>query len=222
MAELLMEIIQINFSKGAIHSLLLWLILHCVFFLIRYSSQSRVQETESNDQELPCTIWTQTETNKKDQATHVARSENAVEDIQNSDDSVQFYTGLPDFDTFKALFETLCEYGMDEIESDQRMELRLVDQFLLVLMRLRLGLLVKDLAYRFKLSSSSVSRIFFRWIIFMRQCLSSIVFLPELKILQQRIPSCFLNFSDNYKSHNTFKSFIGISMTGAVCLVSKL
>lgn len=92
----------------------------------QYSSQSQVQETESNDQELPCTIWTQTETNKKDQATHVARPENAVEDIQNSDDSVQFYTGLPDFDTFKALFETLCEYGMDEIESDQRMKLRLV------------------------------------------------------------------------------------------------
>lgn len=92
----------------------------------QYSSQSQVQETESNDQELPCTIWTQPETNKKDQATHVARPENAVEDIQNSDDSVQFYTGLPDFDTFKALFETLCEYGMDEIESDQRMKLRLV------------------------------------------------------------------------------------------------
>lgn len=82
----------------------------------------------------------------------------------------------------------------------------------------------------------------------MRQCFSSIVFLPELKTLQQRIPNCFHNFSDtrivldcteifiqtpsslenkcqtysNYKSHNTFKSLIGISMTGAVCLVSKL
>lgn len=81
------------------------------FFFIRYSSQSQVQETESNHQELPCTIWTQTETTKKDQATHVARPEIAVEDIQNSDESVQFYTGLPDFDTFKALFGTLCEYG---------------------------------------------------------------------------------------------------------------
>lgn len=83
---------------------------HCVFlFFISYSSQFQAQETESNHQELPCTIWTQTETTKKDQAIHVARPEIAVEDIQNSDDSVQFYTGLPDFDTFKALFETLCE-----------------------------------------------------------------------------------------------------------------
>uniref|UniRef100_A0A8W8JBC8 Uncharacterized protein n=1 Tax=Magallana gigas TaxID=29159 RepID=A0A8W8JBC8_MAGGI len=53
----------------------------------QYSSQSQVQETESNHQELPCTIWTQTETTKKDQATHVARPEIAVEDIQNSDES---------------------------------------------------------------------------------------------------------------------------------------
>lgn len=84
---------------------------------------------------MPCTIWTQTETTKKDQAIHVARPEIAVEDIQNLDKSVQFYTGLPDFDTFKALFETLCEYCMDEIESDQRTKLRLVDQFLFVLIK---------------------------------------------------------------------------------------
>ena len=137
---------------------------------------------------------------------------------------------------------------MDDMESDQRMKLRLVDQFLLAMMRQRLGLLVKDLAYRFKLSCPTVSRIFSRWIIFMKQCLSSTVFLPKLKDLQQRIPNCFKNFSDtriildcteifiqtpsslenksqtysNYKSHNTFKSLIGITMTGAVCLISKL
>lgn len=119
------------------------------FFFIRYSSQSPAKETEPNHQELPCTILTQIETTKKDHATHVAQPKIAVEDIQNSDDSVQFCSGLRDFDIFKALFETLCEYGMDEIVSYQRTKLRLVDQYLLVLMRLRLGLLVKDLAYRF-------------------------------------------------------------------------
>lgn len=47
----------------------------------QYSSQFQAQETESNHQELPCTIWTQTETTKKDQTIHVARPEIAVEDI---------------------------------------------------------------------------------------------------------------------------------------------
>ena len=194
------------------------------------------------------TACTQTQTTMEDESVHVVRPEISIEDIQNSDEKIQFYTGLPDFDTFRALFETLCEFGMDDMESDQRMKLRLVDQFLLVMMRLRLGLLVKDLAYRFKLSCPTVSRIFSRWIIFMKQCLSSTVFLPKLKDLQQRIPNCFKNFSDtriildcteifiqtpsslenksqtysNYKSHNTFKSLIGITMTGAVCLISKL
>jgi hypothetical protein len=46
-------------------------------------------------------------------------------------------------------------------------KLRLVDEFLMVLMRLRLGLLVKDLEYRFKIAASSVSRIFNKWITFM-------------------------------------------------------
>ena len=65
---------------------------------------------------------------------------------------------------------------MDDMESDHRM--KLVDQFLVVMMRLRLGLLVKDLAYRFKLSCPTVSRIFSWWITFMKQCISSTVFLP--------------------------------------------
>ena len=183
-----------------------------------------------------------------DQGVEVQRPEIAIEDIMDSDEDIQFYTGLPDYHTFKALFDSLIDYGMDSGKSDQRIKLRLVDEFLMVLMRVRLGLLVKDLAYRFKISSTSVSRIFFKWITFMRQALSSLVFLPDLKVLQRRVPGCFQKFPDsriildctevfiqtpsslenksqtysNYKSHNTFKALVGISMTGATCLVSKL
>ena len=74
------------------------------------------------------------------------------------------------------------------------------------------------------------------------------VFLPSHSMLQKQTPSCFKNFKDtriildcteifiqtpsslenksvtysNYKSHNTFKVLIGISVTGAVVFVSKL
>ncbi|WAR12334.1 hypothetical protein MAR_026514 [Mya arenaria] len=96
----------------------------------------------------------------------------------------------------------------------------------MVMMRLRLGLLVKDLKYRFKVASSTVSK--------------SIVFLPELHVLQKHVPPCFSAFSDtrivldcteifnqsltysNYKSHNIFKVLVCVNMTGAVVLISKL
>lgn len=34
-----------------------------------------------------------------------------IEDIQNNNEQILFYTGLPDFDTFNALFESLKKIG---------------------------------------------------------------------------------------------------------------
>lgn len=76
----------------------------------------------------------------------------------------------------------------------RKRKLRRVDEFLLVLMRLRLGLLVKDL--EFKISSSTVSKIFNSWILFMCECMQSIITLPELNVLQLRVPQCFEKFSE--------------------------
>jgi len=118
----------------------------------------------------------------------------------------------------------------------------------MVMMRLWLGLLLKDLEYRFKILASSVSKIFNAWILFMSVCLRSIALLPSFKVLKMRVPKCFIQFSDtrvmldcteifvqspsslenksltdsSYKSHDTFKALIGESTTGAVVFVSKL
>lgn len=126
--------------------------------------------------------------------------------------------------------------------------LRLIDEFVMVMMRLRLGLLLIDLQHRFKVSSGRISRVFTAWIKFMHSCFNELIFLPKLSVLQQRVPKCFGNFSDtrvvldctelfvqtpsslenktttysHYKSHNTYKALVGISMTGVVVHVSKL
>lgn len=189
----------------------------------------------------------------------VVMPEITIENIKHSNEMIMFYTGLPDFKTFQALFDTLMEHGADKLCTEsvgemniaslgRKHKLRRVDKFLLVLMRLRLGLLVKDLEFRFKISSSTVSKIFNSWILFMCECMQSITTLPELNVLQLRVPKSFEKFSDttivldctevfiqspsslenksltysNYKSHDTFKALVGVSMTGAVVFVSRL
>lgn len=189
----------------------------------------------------------------------VVMPEITIENIKHSNEMIMFYTGLPDFKTFQALFDTLMEHGADKLCTEsvgemniaslgRKHKLRRVDKFLLVLMRLRLGLLVKDLEFRFKISSSTVSKIFNSWILFMCECMQSITTLPELNVLQLRVPKSFEKFSDtrivldctevfiqspsslenksltysNYKSHDTFKALVGVSMTVAVVFVSRL
>ena len=79
-----------------------------------------------------------------------------IEDIQHSDDDMMFFTGLPNYKTFNALFQSLIDAGGDGLSTEnqeklnrnhlgRKRKLRRVDEFLLVLMRLRLGLLLKDL-----------------------------------------------------------------------------
>ena len=189
----------------------------------------------------------------------VLMPEISIERIKHSNDLIMLYTGLPDFLTFQALFESLIEHGVDKLCTEsvgeinvnslgRKRKLRRVDEFLMVMMRLRLELLVKDLECRFKISASAISKIFNSWILFMCECMRSLIVLPELDVLQARVPKCFEKFSDtrvvldctevfiqsppslenksltysSYKSHDTFQALVGVSMTGAVVFVSKL
>lgn len=79
-----------------------------------------------------------------------------------TEESIQFYTRLQNYESFKALYEYLVDFGIDSVKETRgpKAKLRLVNEFLMVLMRLRLGLLVKELEYRFKIAASTVSRIF--------------------------------------------------------------
>jgi len=74
----------------------------------------------------------------------------SIEKIKHSNDLIMFYTGLPDFLTFQALLESLIEHGADKLCTEsvgemnvnslgRKRKLRRVDEFLMVMMRLRLG-----------------------------------------------------------------------------------
>ena len=119
----------------------------------------------------------------------------------------------------------------------------------MVLVRLKLGLFEQDLAYRFGISVSTVSRICITWISLLYVKLKELPLWPCRDMVQANMPQSFkklypstrviidcteifvdvpslpliqqMTFS-SYKNHNTYKILIGISPGGAVTFVSKL
>ena len=67
-------------------------------------------------------------------------------------------------------------------------------EFVLVLMRLRLGLFERDLAHRFEISESTVSVIFRTWIRFLRLELQELIITPPRDVLQEHMPILFKGF----------------------------
>ncbi|KAJ8322147.1 hypothetical protein KUTeg_000618 [Tegillarca granosa] len=72
----------------------------------------------------------------------------------------------------------------------------LIDQFLAVLMRLKVGLFVHDIADRFLISTSTFSNIFVTWICLMYEELSIINRYPSRDLVNQTMPSSFKKFKN--------------------------
>ncbi|XP_030838900.1 uncharacterized protein LOC105446234 [Strongylocentrotus purpuratus] len=190
-----------------------------------------------------------------------------------SDGDISFYTGFPSKTLFQSVFSFIqpkarrLRYwkGAKEAKSNERLlsgtknspkkrgpirKLELVDEFLLVLMRCRLGLLNRDLAKRFGVSPASASHIFFTWINFLAEVLGPCVWWPSKDIVRRNLPSAFrtkeyrnvrciidcteifierprnlylqaVTWSD-YKKHNTIKLLIGITPNGLISFLSDI
>ena len=103
-----------------------------------------------------------------------------ISSVEYDDKMIQFYTGFTSYKLLKACFdflgpavENLNYWGqVKDVESNndtfdgsdkssqskgRHRTLCPIDEFFLVMIRLRLGLLEKDLAYRFGISQSTVS-----------------------------------------------------------------
>lgn len=125
--------------------------------------------------------------------------------------------------------------------------LMLEDHLLVVLMKLRLGLSNRDIAYRFKVSESTVSNILRSWLPVMANILKSIIKWPSKGAVLKNMPKsfrrhfkrcrCIIDCTEifierpnnltaraqtwsNYKHHNTVKYLVGITPAGAVSFLS--
>ena len=120
----------------------------------------------------------------------------------------------------------------------------LFDEFLLVLMKLRLGIQNEDLAYRADITTSNMSHIFQKWIELMSVELKCLVAWPDREKLRETLPSsfkkhfantvCILKFISKDQLHlrleqqhtviikyNTVKVFIAITPTGSISFISQ-
>ena len=198
-------------------------------------------------------------------ATKVSRGF-SIDNIKDDQKLFSFYTGLPDYETFKILFDSFgsavnnlvyidSNTNRNKINSPSytkrspKRNLTPEQEFFLALVRLRLGLLEEDLAYRAGVSTSSFSRIWITWLDFLHSKFRAFPIWPSKSCVQKTMHSCFKESYPNtrviidcteifierpssvqsqsstfshYKHHNTAKGLIGITPAGTVSFVSDL
>ena len=100
------------------------------------------------------------------QATHLPFNQDDMMD----DKKVKYYTGLTNISTLFLLLQFLVQ-GRTIIERS----LNSFQQLVMVLMKLRLNLEENDLAYRFDVSQSTISRMFHKWKSLMAERLAPLI-----------------------------------------------
>ena len=183
-----------------------------------------------------------------------------VENISNDNSKVKYYTRFSTFSALMVCYNVLgpsvnklnyWSSGTSELKSNKGRKrlLSSLNELFLLLVRLLLGLFEQDLAYRFCVSQSTVSRIIITWIDFLylqfkqipiwapRSLVYSnmpevfktkypttrvIIDATEISVEQPALPELQQITFSNYKDHNTYKGLIGISPSGVVTFISDL
>ena len=141
----------------------------------------------------------------------------------------------------------IFEAGLSRKCSGRERSLSLEQEFFLTMVRLHLGLLLKDLAFRFQISSAQVTRIFYTWIKLMALEFKGLIVWAERDSIQRNLPDTFKKFYpkcrviidcteifletpsslefaaicwSNYKHRYTIKILVGITPNGTISFLS--
>ena len=166
------------------------------------------------------------------------------EALKSDNQRVRFYTGLPSFLVLMSVFNHVSAHH----SHNNKFALSSFREFIITLMKLRLSLFDQDLAYRFGVHQTTISRIFHRWLNLMYVRLKPLVAWPSRDELRKSMPmdfrstfpkcaviiDCFEIFCErpyplkaraqtysDYKHHNTVKFLIGIAPQGVITFISK-
>ena len=125
-----------------------------------------------------------------------------IDDFKDSASDISFYPGLSDYETLMLCYSIVEEssknlkYGSYVKQTDdgkirRRRKSSNFQEFIMVIVQLRLGLLNQDLAYRFKASENTVSLILRTWIRFLRIELEPLICLAPREVQRQHMPPIF-------------------------------
>ena len=101
------------------------------------------------------------------------------EEAFKKDGYVRFHTGLPNFKVLKAKYNHM----VSAVPTSKYNKLKPFEEFIAVLMKIRLNCQMQDLAYRFKVSISTTSQIFLKWITVMDGRLRHLIVWPDRECL---------------------------------------
>ena len=82
------------------------------------------------------------------------------ESLMDNDAKVKYYTGLPSYKILKAIFDFVHPC----VKNYSQTVLPLFNQFLMVLVRLRVNMDIEHLSFHFGIHASNVSRTLKKWI----------------------------------------------------------
>ena len=94
--------------------------------------------------------------------------------------------GLPSGEILMVVFEHVTKYITHRTQSLNRFQ-----EFIILLIKLRLNVFFQEFAYRFVVSISTVSRIFSSWMVVMDSRLSPLVSWPDRESLWRTMPISF-------------------------------
>jgi hypothetical protein len=184
--------------------------------------------------------------------------------FEGSDQDIQFWTGFYSYQSLLIFYQHLLEphvyvlhyWGSKNSETKAeytgkcgpKRQLDPVDEMFMTLVKLKQGSACKDIAERFNISESQVTRIFVTWVNFMHGVLNDVNIWMSKRSVRKFMPECFKGlYSDvrviidcteiplekpsdfesqaatysMYKHCNTVKGLVGISPSGVPTFVSK-
>jgi len=180
-----------------------------------------------------------------------------IEKYKHSDKDIEFYTGFSSYKMLMVCYNLIeqsakhMSYGKHErtnVKIGRPRTLSTLQEFVMVLVRLRLGLFERDLAHRFCIAECTVSIIVRTWLRFLKAEFEPLIKLPPRDIIHLHSPKAFKELFpkvviivdctevemerpsaldsqsacySSYKSRPTMKSLMGITPSGVLAFVSE-